>query len=512
MGDFWNFDHRAVSIYSRKQNWKIVLAFLALAIVAASLFYSNSIVEKIATEERQKVELWSQAIERKARLVKYTDELFTKLRLEERKKVELWVEAIKRLARTDLSTDFTLLSRIVQDNTTVPVILTDGDKKIIAHRNLDESVLGDTSKMLAEIERMASMYEPIEINYYQDQKNFLYYRDSKLFSELQKTLLDLQKSFISEVVKNSASVPVIYMDQTKSEVIEYGNIDTSIIQDVAKLAQLISDMEEENQPIEVELHAGESNFIYYQDSWMLTQLKYFPYVQVVVVGLFMLIAYLLFSTARKAEQNQVWVGMAKETAHQLGTPLSSLLAWKELASTEIKDPALMEELEKDIQRLETITERFSKIGSKPKLEHVMLDEYIQGATAYLRSRSPKNVQFEVKSEEEDLSALLSRPLFGWVLENLVKNAIDSMEGKGKITVNYGWDKDQVFIDVQDTGKGIPSNKRKTVFEPGYTTKQRGWGLGLSLSRRIVEQYHDGKIFVKNSRPGEGTTFRISLKT
>ena len=181
-----------MSIYSRKQNWKIVLGIIAFVIVMASLFYSNSIVEKIGREERQKVKLWSQAILRKARLVKYTDELFTKLRLEERKKVELWVEAIKRLAQTDVSTDFTLLSRIVQDNTTVPVILTDENRKIIAHRNLDSTVLGNESLMQAEIDRMLSMYEPIEIKYYADQKNYLYYRDSKLFSELQKTLLDLQ--------------------------------------------------------------------------------------------------------------------------------------------------------------------------------------------------------------------------------------------------------------------------------------------------------------------------------
>lgn len=477
----------------------------------ASLFYSNSIVEKIGREERQKVKLWSQAILRKARLVKYTDELFTKLRLEERKKVELWVEAIKRLAQTDVSTDFTLLSRIVQDNTTVPVILTDENRKIIAHRNLDSTVLGNESLMQAEIDRMLSMYEPIEIKYYADQKNYLYYRDSKLFSELQKTLLDLQKSFISEVVKNSASVPVVYTNQEKTEILQFGNVDSSEFDQPELLRQMLADMAEENEPLEVQLQAGQSNYIFYQDSWMLTQLKYFPYVQVIVVGLFMIIAYLLFSTARKAEQNQVWVGMAKETAHQLGTPLSSLMAWRELARDELKNETLMNELEKDIQRFETITERFSKIGSKPKLESVSLDAYIPEATSYLINRSPKNVEFSIEAKDKKVSALLSKPLFEWVLENLVKNAIDSMEGKGSISVQYGLDKEGPYIDVRDSGKGIAVNKRKTVFEPGYTSKKRGWGLGLSLSKRIVEQYHRGKIFVKSSKLGEGTTFRIILK-
>jgi signal transduction histidine kinase len=242
----------------------------------------------------------------------------------------------------------------------------------------------------------------------------------------------------------------------------------------------------------------------------LTKLKYYPYVQFGVIGLFLLIAYILFSTARKAEQDQVWVGMSKETAHQLGTPLSSLMGWNEHLRSLGVDETVVNEMNRDIKRLNTITERFSKIGSQPTLQDEDICIVIQNATDYLKQRTSRNVKYEVLLPPKVIHVQLSVPLFEWVVENLCKNAVDAMNGKGQITITVTEIPEGIAIDIADTGKGIPKSKFKTVFEPGYTTKQRGWGLGLSLTKRIIENYHKGKIFVLSSEPNKGTTFRILL--
>jgi len=270
-------------------------------------------------------------------------------------------------------------------------------------------------------------------------------------------------------------------------------------------------MASQNQPIEVEFGDGTKSYIFYQESTLLTQLKYYPYVMFTIIGLFLLIAYLLFSTARRVEQNQVWVGMAKETAHQLGTPLSSLIAWLEYLRSKGLDPETAGEIEKDVKRLETITERFSKIGSVPKLDEVDVSKVLNDAVNYMKLRTSRNVAFSVeKASAGEIRAQLNVPLFEWVIENLIRNAVDAMNGNGEIKITVSDQTQFVYIDVCDTGKGIPKSKYKTVFEPGYTTKQRGWGLGLSLTKRIIENYHSGKIFVKSSEIDKGTTFRIVL--
>jgi two-component system, sporulation sensor kinase D len=501
-----------LNIYQRKIIWKRVLFVIALLIVLCSLWYSSIIVNKISNEERKKVELWAGAIQKKANLVNYTDKLFDKLRTEERKKVELYVEAIKRLTNPNpnFNPDYTFLSKVVTSNTTVPVILADQEKNIKTSRNLDSLISQSQDSLLRQLVIMASKYEPIEISYYGDQKDFVYYKDSKLFSELQKVFADLQQSFITEVVSNAVSVPVIYTDSSKSKILAFGNIDSSLVQK-PDVSGLIAKMQSENLPIKIELQEGHFNYIFYQDSWILTQLKYYPLIQFGVIGVFMLIAYFLFSSSRRAEQNQVWVGMAKETAHQLGTPLSSLMAWLELIRARGNDQAMVVELEKDINRLGTITERFSKIGSTPVLTPHNMVEVIQHAINYIKSRSSQKIKFSVNyAETETFLAQVNIPLFEWVIENLCKNAIDAMEGVGSLTLDIGEMGNQIFIDVSDTGKGISTSKKKTVFEPGFTTKKRGWGLGLSLSKRIIEDYHSGKIFVRETKVGEGTTFRILL--
>ncbi|HNO71580.1 MAG TPA: HAMP domain-containing sensor histidine kinase [Bacteroidia bacterium] len=270
-------------------------------------------------------------------------------------------------------------------------------------------------------------------------------------------------------------------------------------------------MAAQNTPIEVDLGDGARNYIFYKESFLLTQLRYYPYIQFGVIGIFLLISYLLFNTARRAEQDQVWLGMAKETAHQLGTPLSSIIAWLEYLKLKGVDEQSLLEAREDVRRLETITERFSKIGSIPVLEKANIIEVLNKAVAYMRTRTSKSVSFSVQSvANHDIYVKLNIPLFEWVVENICRNSIDAMDGKGTIVVEVLDHLQYVYIDVTDSGKGIARSNFKTIFQPGYTTKQRGWGLGLSLVRRIVENYHQGKIFVKKSEIGKGTTIRIVL--
>jgi signal transduction histidine kinase len=252
--------------------------------------------------------------------------------------------------------------------------------------------------------------------------------------------------------------------------------------------------------------------VFYENSVFYKQLKYYPLILIIIVSIFLLIAYFAFSWSRKAEQNQVWVGMSKETAHQLGTPISSILAWIELLKLKEVDNKLVEDIEKDVRRLETITERFSKIGSAPVLEKENLNKILANAVNYIKKRTTDKVSFVFYFDENsELLVPINTALFEWVVENICKNAIDAMEGAGQLEISIKDNMQIVYIDIKDTGKGIPKSKYKTIFQPGYTTKKRGWGLGLSLSKRIIEQYHLGKIFVKSSELNKGTTFRIVLK-
>lgn len=483
---------------------------MAVLIVGTSLFWSGNLVGKIRHEERKNVELWAQAIQKRAKLVKYTNELFSKLRIEERKKAELWAKAMRELAASDADTDLNFLLDVVSDNSTVPVIQVNENGKITNHRNLSTEGLKVNGYIETELKRMSDAYEPIKVPISPEKNHYLYYTNSSLFFELKETLDDIIESFISETVVNSASVPVLYTDASKRNILAFGNIDSSTIVTPAAVERLIAKMESSNAPIEIDL-GDTHNFIFYQDSKVQTQLRLYPIVQFVMIFIFILVGYFLFNSARRSEQNQVWVGMSKETAHQLGTPLSSLVAWIEILKSENLDPMIITELGKDVSRLETITDRFSKIGSTPKLEPVDLEEVLHNAVSYLQTRTSDKVAFHISFESEHTSAVLNVPLFEWVIENLTKNAVDAMSGKGSLTYNVSCTPQQVIIDITDTGKGIPSNKYKAVFQPGFTTKKRGWGLGLSLTKRIIEIYHKGKIFVKWSEVGKGTTFRIILK-
>jgi len=498
-----------LNIYSKKQRWKFVLATIAAIIVFVSLWYTNILVGQIAEEEKNKAKSWAEAIQRKAELVNYTQELFKKISVEERNKVEIWAEA-NRLVASASDEELGLFTKILFSNTSIPMILTDESGKIILSSNLDSTRASEASFLQQQIEVMKRKNGTVKINYFQDKNNLLYYDQSRIFSELRKVLNEQVESFNNDIITNSASAPVIYADENK-RVLAFGNLDSSKMKSPTYVDQVIDEMKETNASIRVDLGDDKVRYIYYDDSPLLVKLKFYPFIQLGVIGLFLLIAYYLFSTARNAEQNQVWVGMAKETAHQLGTPLSSLLAWIEVLKSRNVDEQTISEISKDLGRLETVTERFSKIGSKPKLEQADVNAVIKNTLTYLKTRLSKKVNFKhTTSNGEVVMASINIPLLEWVLENIIKNGVDAIGGDGNIDVHVTDQSQFVYIDITDNGKGIPKGARKTVFQPGYTTKQRGWGLGLSLTKRIIENYHTGKVFVKNSEVGEGTTFRIVL--
>lgn len=499
-----------MNIYVKKQRWKWLLFVIAIIIVFTSLWYTTRLAREIARDEKEKVKLWAEAVQRKAKLVKFTNDLFQKLQNEERKKAELYALATKELNSSTNEISLFVL-KVLQDNTTVPVILTDDAGHVNASRNLDSVVTDDQEAMQKELELMKSLYEPVVIDVYKGRKNFLYHKDSRLFNDIKVVFDSLIKSFISEVAINSAAVPVIYTDSSRTMVIASGNIDSVKINTPEKLKAALQAMESQNTPIVVDLGEGFKNYIFYEESTLLAQLRFYPYIQFGVIGLFLLIAYVLFSTSRKAEQDQVWVGMSKETAHQLGTPLSSLMAWTEYLRSTGTDESVVNEMNRDVARLNTITDRFSKIGSQPTLHEADVCEVVRNAIDYLKTRTSRNVNYIVEIPDTEINVMLSVPLFEWVIENICKNAVDAMDGKGEFKVLVKEVPEGVCIDMCDSGKGIHKSKHKSVFKPGYTTKKRGWGLGLSLSKRIIENYHNGKIYVLQSEEGKGTTFRILLK-
>ena len=320
----------------------------------------------------------------------------------------------------------------------------------------------------------------------------------------------LYLNFLSLVATQNTTIPIIIVEKDGSF-----NIDANIKYSEGRKEEILKrelmKMKERGEPIPIEISENNTQFLYYNESSILRNLRTYPFIQLFVIIVFMVIAYFAFSATRRAEQNQVWVGMSKETAHQLGTPISSLMAWIEILKLQNVDETLIKEFEKDTERLERITERFSKIGSKPELFPANLVEALNSTINYLKTRSSNRVVFKTTFSNEDvIETSLNAALFSWVIENLCKNAIDAMENNGTITVDLKEKENQIYIDITDTGKGVPKSQFKTIFQPGYSTKRRGWGLGLSLAKRIIENYHSGKIFIKWSEIGKGTTFRIIL--
>ena len=377
-------------------NWRTALAILAIAIVSGTIFYSNYLSQKIAADEREKVDVWVQSLKTRAE------------------------------ATEQVSLDLTTV--ITSKNTTIPIIETD------EHDNPSGQAL---------------------------------------------------------------------------------NLDTfELKRDTGYLRKKVKEFKKQNDAIIVEVNKDPLiiNKYYFGDSKLLKEVRYYPLIQLLIVALFIIISLTAITLRNKSTQNQVWAGMAKETAHQLGTPLSSLQGWVELLKETQGSEKIAAEMIKDVDRLKLVSDRFGKIGSTPQLEEINIVAQIENMVAYIKRRASENVQFSIySSNEKDIPAMISGPLFDWVIENLLKNALDAMEGKGSIQVKIKNEVASIIIDVTDTGKGITKQNMANVFKPGFTTKKRGWGLGLSLSKRIIEQYHKGELFVKHSEPGRGTTFRIVLK-
>lgn len=496
--------------YLQKKTFKWILATIAVIIMAASLYFSNQLIKNISLEERKKIQLWATAVQKRAGLVKITSQLFDALKNEERKKAELYAKATQQLIQA-APEDISFILDVLKNNTTVPVILTDDKNNITAYRNIDSILMQNKHYSDSILSVMKKNAPPLIITVYQNKKNYLYYKDSKLLENIHLVFDSIIHSFINEVVTNSLNVPVLYVNAQKNKIISSGNIDTTDINSPQKLQQQIRLLATQNAPVEIDLGNNQKGYIYYAESPIITKLRYYPYIQWFIIFAFILFSYILFSWARKTEQELIWVGLSKETAHQLGTPISALSAWLDVLKSQLPENTILLEIEKDIQRLNIISERFSKIGSDPQLKKQHLHPIIENIIEYLQHRISKNIQIQFIPYEKHLCANVSITLLEWVLENLIKNAIDAMNGKGFIIIKTGiLNEKKIYIDVIDKGKGIPKHLFKTIFKPGFTTKKRGWGLGLSLSKRIIEEYHKGTISVHYSDPEKGTCIRILL--
>lgn len=355
---------------------------------------------------------------------------------------------------------------------------------------------------------------------------------AKATEKLAKANVDTDFEFLLGIISQNNSIPVLISDKNLN-ISEFRNFNLPDKSDADK--SLYSELSERNRQylqerlkkacgdvalsekakhdrhfIEVELAGGENQYIFYEDSKLLKSLSIYPYIQMAAMITLMLIIYLAMVYSKRAEQNRVWVGLSKETAHQLGTPISSLMAWTEYLQTAGVEKDITDEIDKDVRRLSVIADRFSKIGSKPEMQLDYLNEVVSKSLDYMKSRVSGKVVIRMHLSSDDHGVRLSRPLIEWVMENLTKNAVDAMQGEGSLDITTGAEKNIVWIEVRDTGKGIARKNFKTVFNPGYTTKKRGWGLGLTLVKRIVEEYHGGRIFVKESELGKGTTFRIEF--
>ncbi len=336
----------------------------------------------------------------------------------------------------------------------------------------------------------------------------------QVWAAAQKSLLeaDLENDNIDlnlEILSSNKTIPLINLEN--NIIINHNNIEKSIANDSIKLYELLEDLKKQNDPIKIEYDQGKTQYIYYGDSALITKLKYYPIALLLIIFLFAAVVYNFYRSTKMATQNKLWAGMAKETAHQIGTPLSSLIGWLEIMKADNVDETTITEIEKDINRLLIITDRFSKIGSEPILSVQDIVAETQNSFDYLKARFSKQITFQFIAPKTPIMVLLNPELHSWTIENLMKNAVDAMKGKGALKMVMVVEGAWVKINITDSGKGIPKNQFRKIFEPGFTTKKRGWGLGLSLTKRIVEEYHKGKIRVLQSEIGKGTTFQVSLK-
>lgn len=498
-----------MDLYASKQRWKLLLVILALLVVGASLFYSNQSIQKIGSRERSKAKQWALALRKKAELVELSSQIFGALQEKERQKMELVVQANRTLlgaSDLNVSQDVDFALQIIEANKDIPFILLNDDGSVSQSRNLVQATSKELMLQLAK--NWIQEGRSYKIQVFEDMYMTLCYGFSKELLRLQTQTDSLIRSFNADLTDQKGLVPVLLYDP-HTKLVEASNLSANALAP-AQIKATINEMELAYKPIALTIKGGQK-LLYLKDSEEVKQLYWLPYLQFGVLGLLVLVGYLLFSMYRKAEQNQVWAGMAKETAHQLGTPLSSMMAWVAHLEQQDIDPMIPREMHKDLERLEKITDRFSKIGSGAKLTEGDLAATIENNLNYLKARLSQKVEMHFELEgERPLMALHNASLIEWVVENICKNAVDAMEGIGTLRIQIREVAEWVHIDISDTGKGLTPKQFKTIFEPGYSTKKRGWGLGLTLVKRIVEEYHKGKVFVLHSAPDKGTTFRISI--
>ena len=518
-----------MGLYSNKQRWKILLFIGALILFVVSLYVSNLLVSDLSNRERERAKEWAEAIKKKLELIKLTNNTFTKLRDREKQEVNTWVDATKSLFLSPLDGDASiqLAYSIINQNKDIPVIVLDDKNKVTNWKNtpIDTAEINQLFPKKSALEKTKILEDTLQklaLEWKREGRFFnaevfegfsmtCVYNDSKELIKLEHERDSIIQSFNKELIENQDQIPVLVIDSKSGKVIG-DNLKLSKM-DTEKQATLITTFKLQNAPISIDFRDGTSNLIYYDESAELKKIQWYPYIQFFIIGIFVFTAYLVFSTFRKAEQNQVWAGMAKETAHQLGTPLSSLMAWVQYLETQKIDPMVITEMQKDVDRLETITDRFSKIGSGAKMDNKDLVITIGNILDYLRNRISDKVTIEYKIlNEEPIYLNHNSSLIEWVIENICKNGVDAMEGKGKLEVKVERINKWIHIDITDSGKGMTKNQYNKIFKPGFSTKTRGWGLGLTLAQRIIKNYHQGKIVVLHSEIGKGTTFRISLPT
>ena len=498
-----------MDLYASKQRWKLLLVILALLVVGASLFYSNQSIQKIGSRERSKAKQWALALRKKAELVELSSQIFGALQEKERQKMELVVQANRTLlgaSDLNVSQDVDFALQIIEANKDIPFILLNDDGSVSQSRNLVQATSKEMMLQLAK--NWIKEGRSYKIQVFEDMYMTLCYGFSKELLRLQTQTDSLIRSFNADLTDQKGLVPVLLYDP-HTKLVEASNLSENALAP-AQIKATINEMELAYKPIALTIK-GKQKLLYLKDSEEVKQLYWLPYLQFGVLGLLVLVGYLLFSMYRKAEQNQVWAGMAKETAHQLGTPLSSMMAWVAHLEQQDIDPMIPREMHKDLERLEKITDRFSKIGSGAKLIEGDLAATIENNLNYLKARLSQKVEMHFELDaQRPLMVLHNASLMEWVVENICKNAVDAMEGIGTLRIHIREVAEWVHIDISDTGKGLTPKQFKTIFEPGYSTKKRGWGLGLTLVKRIVEEYHKGKVFVLQSAPDKGTTFRISI--
>lgn len=492
----------------KKAKWIILAIASLLAIVA--LWQINRVATQIRQSEVQKVRLWANAINQRNQLLLSTETFFNQVNLDERRKMRMYTNILESFNNPDMGSDLNFSLDYVHyivDSCHTPIIIVDRDSSITVPQEMYGQRL--TSELLSEF----SQNPPFHYRLW-GMPMTLYYKESESHTQLRQVLEDLSSSFLSEITNNTVFVPVLVVDSSRREIISLGNIASSTCDTPEKLSDKLKTMGDENDPIEIVLPQQDGSvkaFVYYESTPLLKSLRWVPIFYLFVALVLIIISYYLFRTAHTMEQNRIWVGLAKETAHQLGTPISSLIGWTDFLEGQTLTDEYSTEIRKDLNRLETITHRFSKIGSMPELNDSNVSESIEAAISYLQSRSPKKVRFVTTLPDEPLLAPHNSYLLQWVIENICKNAIDAMNGDGTFSIIASADARNIYIDLCDTGKGIPQSLQKKIFQSGFTTKQRGWGLGLSLAKRIIEQYHRGHLSLKYSLPGQGSVFHIALK-